>query len=225
MSNAFYGLRNSMKKKSIEELTSSIERAKRLRVLREALRLSRSELGHKYGIPAGSIQNWEDARYGGLSEKGAKKLVKAFQAEGIVGCDFSWLFYGVGDHPLASEILHHKAGVLALNEDEAIAKELALFYQLNKDVIDCTIADDDFSPCFLAGDLVAGKRCFGKAILKAIGHICIAHLSNDSVLVRLVSEGEQRGRYTLTCLNAETKTIKNAKLFSAAPILWMRRRS
>ena len=58
---------------SVDKKTLAVQRAKRLIMLREMSELSRNTLYKRYNIATGTLQNWENARFGGLSEKGAKK--------------------------------------------------------------------------------------------------------------------------------------------------------
>ena len=78
------------------------KRASRLKSLREMTGLSRNDFHKRYGIPRGTLQNWESARFGGLTMKGAKNIIRAFTAEGI-NCDIDWLLYGTGSSPKFTE--------------------------------------------------------------------------------------------------------------------------
>src|SRR5262249_31447785 len=51
----------------------------------------------KYGISANTLQSWEKAKAGGLTSKGAKRILSALQQEGV-NCSTEWLLYGIG-HP------------------------------------------------------------------------------------------------------------------------------
>ena len=74
------------------------EQGERIKYLRGVTRLSRRAFALKHGIPPGTLQNCEDGRYQNLTEKTAKKLVAAFQTEGIE-CDLRWLLSGEGSPP------------------------------------------------------------------------------------------------------------------------------
>ena len=47
------------------------QRARRLHILREMTGLSRDKFQQRYGIARGTLQNWESARFGGLTVAGA----------------------------------------------------------------------------------------------------------------------------------------------------------
>jgi hypothetical protein len=206
----------------------SIEnRAKRLRLIRQFLRLSRPALEKKYAIAACSLQNWEQARYGGLSEKGARKVVRAFAAEGVE-CTIEWLLYGVGKNPIAPQArpLHSKITKHYSTEAETIAKEIQTFHSLNRNAVDCVMQDDGMLPAFLPGDHLAGIRYFSSDISKAIGLTCIAQTTEGDIFVRVLEEGDVPNRYNLIIINPHTtlRHVKNIELLSVAPVLWMRRK-
>ncbi len=216
-----------------EQLSSPQSRGERVRSIREQLRLSRNDMQLKYGISAASLQNWEDARYGGLSEKGAKRLIKAFQAAGI-DCDLQWLLFGLGPAPALGTVYSQETPpTIAIAENPAhyevmaIAKELRVFHQLHADAIDTIVADDGMLPCLAIGDYVAGQRFYGCDIAKALGSNCIVQTTSGQTMVRYLQAGDQQLGYRLSCLNTVAKVaslqLENVQLFSAAPILWIRK--
>ena len=119
-----------MTSKVIDQRSNSAERAIRLKTCREMTGLSRDMFNKRYGIPRGTIQNWETARFGGLTPKGAKNIVKAFHAEGIrVTAD--WLLHGLGNSPQFSDSLEDQikqtqsfSNANTSYDNELIAKEL-----------------------------------------------------------------------------------------------------
>ena len=103
-------------------------RAKRLKSLREMTGLSRNDFHKRYGIPRGTLQNWESARFGGLTLKGARNIVIAFNAEGIK-CDMDWLLHGTGPSPRFTD---HTPKVPAPERAEARPLEAGLCITLCK---------------------------------------------------------------------------------------------
>lgn len=212
-----------------EQVASSKARGKRLYYLRkELLRLSRESFGEKHNIPVASLKNWEQARYTGLTERGAKKLIPAFQQEGI-NCTLEWLLYGIGENPASPfPSLNQLLNTPATTNESIIAQELRLFHQLNDSAVDCIVTDNGMAPCILVGDHVAGKRYFGQDIEHTVGLPCIVQTLTGEVLVRLVKKGSYTERFTLQCTNTNTAIsqplIENVQLFSVAPILWIRRK-
>lgn len=204
--------------------TTPEARGIRVRHIRQTiLRYTRRKFSERYAIPAPTLQNWETGKYGGLTEKGALKLVEAFQTDGVP-CSVEWLLYGIGVQPAgAANLLAHSA----LSVSQAVTQELGLFRKLHPNAVDAIVADDSMAPCLHSGDLVAGERYFGEELSKAVGEHCIIQLAAGEVLIRNLQLGKQPGQYTLNGTNPKTK-IKNQilpedSLFSAAPIVWIRR--
>jgi len=74
------------------------QRAVRLKCLREMTGLSRDLINKRYKIARGTLQNWESARFGGLTRKGAIIVVDAMNAEGV-RVTLEWLLDGLGEKP------------------------------------------------------------------------------------------------------------------------------
>lgn len=206
------------------------ERAQRVRTLREALRYSRQKFCDtyaKFGVTPSTLQSWEAVRWNGLTEKGAKKLVAIFREEGL-RVTVEWLMYGIGEDPLGTAVKVGVAKDLAkVSQREIITQELRLFHQLNPEAVDAVISDDALAPCLLPGDHVAGQRYFDEEIDKAIGYPCIVQTMAGAILVRQLGKGQEKGCYSLLSTNPETTVTPaqqdNVKLFSAAPVLWIRK--
>lgn len=210
------------------ELSSAVLRGIRIKSIRKTLKMSRKALGLKYDIPPGTIQNWEDGRFGGLTEKGAKKMMYAFLQEGIA-CNLEWLMYGTSQNPLKQQnALSQQIEVETFPLDSvAIVRELECFYQFNRNAVDAIVADDSMTPYFYPGDHVAGRRYFGKEIQRLMGQNCIVQTELGQVLVRKLQKGKIDNSYRLICCNPETmmQSLDNVKLFSAAPVIWIRRKN
>ncbi len=198
------------------------EQGQRIQELRKRYGLTREAFAQQ-GIPIATLQNWEKARYpSGLNRKGAKRLVDAYAALGVK-VTMEWLLYGIGPAPYPEEgsLVNRSA---PLSEEAKITQELRLFHQLNKDAVDLIVPDNAMEPAFLKGDCVAGRRYFDKEMEKAVGLPCIVHTASGQVLLRLLEEGDKPDLYTLAGFNPQTAAITNIPLFSAAPVLWMRRK-
>jgi transcriptional regulator with XRE-family HTH domain len=199
----------------------------RVRLLRQALDLSRRELSEKYkerhgGLSAENLKNWEEGR---LTAQGAEKLQKVFKDENV-DVTIEWLLHGFGDAPniLKKRIL---ADQLAGVSSHALNHELSVFHQLHKEAISTMVNDDGMAPYLQPGYHVAGIKLYGKDIRKAMGLPSIVQLKSGQKLIRNIEEGTTPNHYTLTCTNAlttvEKPTIENAELYSAAPIIWIRK--
>jgi DNA-binding transcriptional regulator YiaG len=225
-------------KSSIESLddasnpSSSPQRAKRLLILREMTGLSRDKFQQRYGIARGTLQNWESARFGGLTVKGARTILIALQAEGIQA-DIQWLLHGIGPAPCitqASGITQTSSQLTHLppKEIQAIAEELLTFRRHHtEEVIDYVIPDNCMEPVYKGGDYVAGLRRYRTQIEQVVGLNCIAQTKEHGTLLRHIKQGEEIGCYHLYSLNLHGRTnrpcLYNVELISAAPVIWHRR--
>lgn len=215
-----------------KQLNLAQQRGERLKRLRGLLRLSRKSLSELYDIPAGTIQNWEDARHGGLTEKGAQRFIEVLKAE-KVDCKLEWLLFGIGNPPdqLTASRDKRVSQKVEINREakelDNIAKELTLFYEHNTNAVDFFIPDNAMDPQFLLGDHVAGKRYFNEDIVKLIGHACITQTQTGLIIVRTLLLGSKPGQYDLIAVNKQAKQedldLYDVRIFSAAPILWIRR--
>lgn len=216
--------------------SSPLARGKRLKSLRMMADLSRKAMEKKYSISAGTLQCWEDGRYGGLTEKGAKRFVTALTQEGIE-CTVEWLLHGVGVGPQATDKLYLGAAGVHGNDnfeinpnvdsDEAsIVQELLTFRRVNQNAIDIKVLDDGMEPDYLQGDYVGGKRRYGDDITSLLGSPCIVETTKGDVLLRCVRSGNQKNHYTLVCTNPLSTVTElityNVQLVSAAPVIWHR---
>lgn len=208
-----------------------IARARRVLSLRKMTGLSRRQFAKRYGVAPGTLQHWEDVHGNGLTEKGAKRLIKALQTSGIY-CAFEWLMQGIGQGPRLQQPHNTDSELLyeTQNEDNEIIyieQELALFYQHYKEAIDCIITDDGMWPLFKINDRVAGQRYYGAAIANCIHQECIVMTVEGDLLVRELRQSELPNHYTLACINPRTNVAKpiiyDVQLVSAAPVIWIRR--
>ncbi len=226
----------------LSDVKSSREaRAKRLKSLRKMTHLSRNMFSTRYGIPSGTLQNWESARFGGLTEKGAKNILSAIRHEGVY-CNFEWLMYGIGPSPQITDRLFESgsAGEQTLTDEQRenqeadmdnqlaiIAQELLLFRKLNPNAIDFVVRDDGMEPFFILGEYVAGCRRYQKNINTAIGQNCIVQTAAGDTLLRHLRQGSAPELYTLLCMNptaqVEYPTLYDVKLVYVAPVIWTRR--
>lgn len=221
--------------KVVDSVKSSAKaRGKRLRSLRKMADLTRKDIQELYKINAGTLQGWEDARFGGLTLKGASRVIKALRSEGLQ-CHIDWLMYGVGTPPLPSDRLYMEAGDELSHDfdkdkadEDAIVEELMCFRRCNPEAIDLLITDDGMEPQFKEGDCVAGKKRTGEQIKELVGMNCIVETAQGEVLLRNLRSGKEPGMYTLTCVNPHTGVsepiIYNISLAHAAPVIWHRRK-
>ena len=218
---------------------SAEERGKRIHYIRTVLlRLSRNKFTNRHPdlLSPSALQNWEDGRHGGLTEKGAKKLIQALEKENV-NCSLQWLLYGIGTPP---SDLYNNSGLSFLDlpdtattpqsvstDEEAIAKELRFFKAVYGDTMDAIVRDDGLSPFLTVGDHVAGIRYTGKKIDQAINQLCIIQTYEGLLLTRKLEAGTKPGYYKLVCINHASQFIDlsttDVKLFSIASIIWFRK--
>ena len=204
-----------------------IQQGKRLRSLREMTCLSRRAFSRKHGIPLGTLQNWEEGRYGELSSETANRLLGCFSSENVF-VSYEWLMQGVGSRPHTTFEAQKKEQLKQVRKATAekgnsIAEELKVFHELNPGSMDFIVPNEAMMPCFEVGDLVAGPRYFGDDLVKLKGRCCIIQKQNGETLVRMLEKGTQKDRYDLIAFHAKFKPQKNETLFSAAPIVWVRK--
>lgn len=216
------------------DLCSTIKaRGRRLKSLRKMADLSRKYLTTKYRISSSTLQSWEEGKAGGLTVKGAQKILLALRQEGVY-CTAEWLLQGTGQSPHVSDKVYLGKDLSlettpsSPNDHDVIIKELNTFRQLNRDVLDMVIIDDGMSPFYQKGDRVAGKRYFGDAAKEAvIDRDCIVETKSGEILCRRVRKGQKDDLFHLQCIYPETTVptpfLYDVPILSAAPVIWHRK--
>lgn len=207
------------------------ERGNRIKILREEImRLSRKLFSERYGIPAGTLQKWEDGIGNGINNHAAEKISVIFQAAGI-NCHPEWILYGVGappdmpSHPSITETTTKQSH--RIDELTLISHELQFFYRLHPNALDAIVKDDLMQPYLKQGDYVAGPRYFKDKISTLLHCHCIIQTEDGEILVRKINHVSDQNLYTLTCThpkkNKPSTHMENINIVSAAPIVWIRR--
>lgn len=222
----------TLKALSLEPHSTPEARGKRLRRLRNIANLSRKQLADGCRINPNTVKGWEIAKYGGLTEKGANKVLKVLKNEGVT-CNLNWLMHGIGVGPKISEKLEVNLDAqdvtnLEKEEEKGIIKELLFFRQQHKKCLDFIVSDDGMEPFFIEGEYVAGIPRQGDQLCELLGLFCIVQTASGNTLLRCIREGSSKGLYNLVCVNAQTTVTEvalyNVKLLSAAPVIWQRRK-
>lgn len=217
-----------------DDLASPKAKGERLKRIRRLANLSREEFCEEGEVNITTLISWEVGRFGGLSEKGANRVIARVAKEGVF-CTLEWLLYEVGTGPEVRadfkklQIIPDEIDIKnsSLSEQNSIIEELMLFRKLNKHAIDFVIVDDAMLPHYRMGDCVAGVKRFGEKIKSLVGWDCIAQLSDGRIVMRNLQPGPKEGSYNLVPTNLQTK-VKDAILYDisvlvVAPILWHRR--
>lgn len=201
------------------------EKAKRLKNIRKKLDLSRQQFAVKFNLTKSSVQNWEDGKFSGLTVKGAIQLVQQLSRFNIM-VTLDWLMKGRGTPPIFPKNVKDGAedGISSTewSSRQTIQKELMHFHKLNKGCIDFILHDDALMPLLKRGDFVAGKRFFETDFSQALDRLCIVQLDSGETLARIVAKTPKPQIFDLLTLNNKI-THTDIKIFSVAPVVWMRR--
>lgn len=212
-----------------DEQSTPEARAERLRRVRNLANLTREAMCLNSELNANTLKGWEIARYGGLPQDGAEKVVARVAQEGVT-VTTDWLLYEIGvgpqvitDFKKAKADKKKKTQPLTLqHEEQLIINELMLFRSQFSHAVDFKVADDAMEPYYKPGEYVAGVKRFGKNIRTLVGRACIVQTANGITLLRVVRDGQTPDRYTLMCFNTQTTAqepiLYNVELTSAAPV-------
>lgn len=211
-------------------------KAERVKRIRHLANLSREEICAGGDINLATLISWELGRFGGLSHKGATRLISRVAKEGVF-CSLDWLLYEVGAGPqvvadykkVAQEKnFEHVTPPANFDETTVIVEELMLFRKLNKHAIDFIIDDDAMFPFFGIGDYVGGTKRTGENLKSLISLDCIVQIKDGRILVRRLQSGPKNKTFNLVGTNLQSKSntsiIYDVEVHSAAPIIWHRRR-
>ena len=189
-------------------------------------RKSRKPFSELYGISQGTLQNWETARFGGLTEKGAHIILKALKNEGI-HCNFEWLMYGAGAGPNIGALLVPSDTPSRRTKSTSIDDDLSVFKQLNENTVHMYVNDDTMTPYYSKGELVAGIMHKNETLAECIGHICIVKPIEWPQQIKLIRKSNKDGLYNLVALNPLTldrhANLHEVELEFCAPITWIRK--
>ena len=206
-------------------LSSPEARAQRVLWVRRMVNLPRHEFSDYPGLNADSIYRWEKVNRGGLTRKGAQRLVERLAQLKVV-CTAAWLMDGIGQEPYFNEgeVIIDVPPLMGQDEEVQIIAELKVFRQ-NKHALDLVVSDDAMAPEYLPGDYVGG--ICPAHIDEALGHVCLVQLENGTLLLRVLQNGALEDRYTLVAThlsNATEAMMHNMVVKRVAVVLWRRRK-
>lgn len=210
------------------QLSSSAERGRRLRILRNMSDLTIHEFAEKFGIGASTIKYWESGKNEGLSTKGAKKIIEAM-SQLRVHCTFMWLLHGVGNMPHFVDARFGTQNINGTLEEElAINNEINLFLKNTSNAVTLLVFDDAMDPIYNVGTTIGGNRLFGDDISKGLGYNCIIETEEKQIICRKLAKSNEPNLFNLCCINPQSSVtppnIYDIKILSAAPItrVWKR---
>jgi len=211
------------------------EKGQRLQYVRELARFNRKDIAKIVNTSFYTYKGWEVGKHDGLIEPLARKLISILNTEGV-DCSFEWLMHGIGDKPkkvrgyLAESEESHKhktSKTKQTDEQQIIDEELKLFCKNCTNPLYLIITDDAMEPNFLPADIVAGEILPKRDYKKILGTPCIIQLKTGQLLLRLLQNGTEKNRYTLTCINPNTKSafaLTNVEIANLTSVLWYRRK-
>ncbi len=207
------------------------EKGQRLQHVRELARFDRKDIAEIVGSSFYTYKGWEVGKHDGLTEPLARKLISVLDSEGIQ-CPFEWLMHGIGSKPRKirgyqpeKENATTQKILKKTNEQKIIDDELKLFCEHCKNPLYLTITDDAMLPGFLVHDVAAGEILPKRNYKKLLGMPCIIQLKTGEIMLRLLQNGSEKNRHTLTSANSNTKStfaLTNIEIANLAEILWHR---
>lgn len=217
------------------EPSDMLEKAKRVIAVRKFARLTREDMNVRHKIHPSTLRGWESPgsmRNQGLTQKGAERIVRALQKEGVA-CSVQWLMEGsgVGPHfitnPLDKSSSEGKKKNALWGEHLVINNEIKFFEENNSDSVVLMISDNGLDPFFNAGEYVGGIKKYSKDIDNCINKFCIVETSDSEMFIRKLLIGKKPKTYSLSCINPHTTSsepvLYDLKLNWAAPIIWYRK--
>ena len=204
----------------------------RIKTARRLLGCSRRAFEEQFGIPAATLQAWEDEKYE-IPVKGLVRFIEALHKAGLETTQ-DWFVRGTGFPPqlmanqeqniTPSQIFNEG---INLSEDEIILREVSYFEQINRNSLVIMVSDDTMEPIFGMGDYVGGNLVPGKFAFQYVGTICIIRLKNGEIYVRKLKYGSKTDSYNLVSINLETNLdhafLLDCKIATLAQIVWHRR--
>ena len=207
---------------------SDIAIGERIKSARMQLGFSRKAFEEKFGIPAATIQAWEDVKYP-VPLKGVSRFVEALSKAGLIASK-EWFVSGLGSPPrpaLLPSNSNSNPPEDELTEDEIILREITYFESINKTPIITMLSDDTMKPIFELGDYVGGNIISGEFASQYIDTICIVILNSGETFVRKLKKGTAKGLYNLFSENVNTNEenafITNCKIHELAQVVWHRK--
>ncbi len=191
-------------------LTAIEQRAARLTKLRNMANLTRESICDGDNIKFHTYKAWELSRQGGLTEKGAKKVVERVAKESVL-CTVEWLMHGSSPQPLVV-MANDYQGI----DDLCIASELTVFSAYNNQNILYSTLTDDVPPLFQIGDVAAGVKIEGD-LSALVGNICLLEDNTHQVFIGKLIRTLEHNTFLINTLNTDT-TIERT-LLSAARII------
>lgn len=167
---------------------AQISRGERLKKLRSLSGLTAVALAEMAGLSRTSISYWENASRGGLTRKGAEKIIDILSRLGI-NCDINWLWFGDKNpspitedfDPLKKKEKDFSTVSSTHTVIASLEKEMEVFLSLNKHSVITRLNDELMLPFFLPTDMVGGIWQNIETLYQKEA-FCIIKMKNDNIL-------------------------------------------
>ncbi len=211
-----------------EQADSPQARANRLKNIRKRLFLTRKALGEAAAVSPRNLENWEYARFNGISHKGALNIITGLNKLGH-DCTVEWLMFG--EPPAPSFLSANPVGGVLTNTsketgfNDAINQEIDYLKNQYSNITFYKMHDSNMAPALLSGDHVAGLIVSKEDYPKYYGWVSIIKLKDGTTTIREFQEGAGKDHFTLISTNnrIENRQISNTEITILAPVVWVRR--
>jgi transcriptional regulator with XRE-family HTH domain len=188
----------------VDQQQSPRQRGERLRQARKLAGLTLREMSKGSLINFNTLGGWESGKHGGLTEKGAIKVVERL-AHLNIKCTPEWLLYEKGEPPYMismTTINQHSTSL-----PEILAYEINNFKQSHSTFLGMNILDDAMEPLYCYGDYVAGLPMSLEQLPKAVGKNIIVRLNEEQMLCRKLVMDSKNNKLALLSLNFSSKNL------------------
>ncbi len=202
----------------------------RLKFVRSLLRISRSYLQEKYGLPEATLKSWENGTTK-ITLAGATRCVEVYRKEGLI-INEDWIIEGIGLDPKKIAVVSNyfsfpSKQMFAEEDDDEISmiKDANAFKQNHSNAVVMIVSNEDMRPFYWPGSYVGGRLYSGIDIVKGLNKDCIIYLKNGERFFRRLIRNKI-SKYNLTCLNPNENSpepvLYNVEIESVAPVIWHR---
>ena len=197
----------------IKDIPPKASVAERLKVLRNAIGLTRKEMEANHNVKSASLISWEKSHRIPKKDK-VELLVSIFKNYGI-SCTADWILNGNGSNPLEQA---------AKNPEETyLLQEISRFQSFYKDSLVIEVEDQSMSPWINTGDFVGGVFVDPKEEKIFINQISIVKIRGFGTQIRLVKKSSNDQLYNLTSFSNKGD-ILNVELEAVARIVFLRKK-
>jgi hypothetical protein len=177
---------------------SADARANRLKEARKIGRISLRDITNNGVINYNTFCGWESGKHGGLTQKGALKVVEALNQLGVK-CSIEWLLYGIGQKPISLHPMMIPRPLSSIKDFIPIHSDF--IKQLYPEFIGIRIEDDAMSPKYNIGDFVSGMPLSQKKITQASGKDVIVQLRGETTIIRKLVINSKNNSASLISVN------------------------